>query len=417
MSSASRPLTHRHGTHAALSASSTPSSAVGSQPLAINSATAILPKHKPKSLLDLPLEIKTIIFTYFTHSDLLNLAVVSSAIRDLAEARIWRYFNLEVQFRPPSSTRPPPKPAKFDDPLQIVSRALAEYFDEDNSDDDKGDDAKLWCALRFLDLQRAMTLRPARLLYVRDIRYNAWLADIEGWSGILAKIWPCLESASIRIGQYTGTRLTSHEAIPIHEALQTAYLELPLALGLRNLTLLVKGPINELIEHVIRLAPNVRSLTMRCDTSVISLPRLAVTTYTLSNLTHFKFTGAEYSQYSWLTHVIRHSENLVCLEVIGDPDSDRPPPPAKEDDHNYEGAWHPHIPIRPIARAIRDAPHLHTLVWLSLATTMAELVEVWDYDGQGVPNVQECALIYDRKADYHRPLLAVSRTATYKTRS
>jgi hypothetical protein len=70
---------------------------------------------------------------------------------------------------------------------------------------------KLWAALRFGLLERAITSQPQRLKFVKRVCYSIWLSDLEGWNELLAKVWPQLEFVSIDLGVERDTdRLDSY---------------------------------------------------------------------------------------------------------------------------------------------------------------------------------------------------------------
>jgi hypothetical protein len=167
------------------------------------------PKHVT-SLLDLPSEVTAQIFTYLDWSDLLTLSHTCSFLQGQAEAQIWDYYNLDPRQRKRheeewrQATTQVHK--RKDDPMQLAMRAQESGENGYNQELNK-----LWAALRFGLLERAITSQPQRLKFVKRVCYSIWLSDLEGWNELLAKVWPQLEFVSIDLGVERDTdRLDSY---------------------------------------------------------------------------------------------------------------------------------------------------------------------------------------------------------------
>jgi hypothetical protein len=357
-----------------------------------------------KSLLDLPLEVKTILFTHLDQDDLLNLSHTCSDLRDVAEMRIWRCYNLDTQKRS-TDTREVKPIYKHDDPTRLFARMLRCLDFEDN-DEGLEDSSKLWGALRFFDLRRAITARPQRVSYIRELKYDSWLGDIKGWNGLLAKIWPHLESASIRMGYYVGSRELRHDEA--YTALREAYDKLKTAHVLYSLNISMKGRIFDITDHILRHAPNLRRISFTFEVvseeSHVELPQIITPGYTMRYLTHISMEDAHYSHYPWITKLVRQSPNLKSFEVTGDGGYGGP----LELSENEQDKTGPPPCLARLSHALQSSKQLDTLVWTSEWCDVARVVGTWERSGKQLPGVRDCTLLHKPALNYaSSSLLAV----------
>jgi hypothetical protein len=231
------------------------------------------------SFTGLPDEIKTYLFFYFEWDDLITLSHTSKSLQDSAEPHIWAYFNLDPIRRgliggrgPGSITGGRGRRSKRDrkenrvdalELLRIIDYDVLGDVDFESNALPQGLE-KLWASLRMANLQQAITLRPQRSTYIKELSFCGWMGYMDGWRDTLSMIWPTL--ASVIMDFREGLALNADYATQDIGLDDTS--SLTTAHALRTLQIQVRSSGLKYIDYILGLTPNLIELEMLVDPEV-----------------------------------------------------------------------------------------------------------------------------------------------------
>jgi hypothetical protein len=243
----------------------------------------------------------------------------------------------------------------------------------DRTERELDDLGRVWSALRWDHLRGAMSSRPERSQYVKELRYDVWLGDLEGWDEFLKSVWPRLEKAGIRLRERTpgGKTLPTNAS---GRALETAA-------PLRSLDIEISVPGIADLQYLLRRVPKLSTLTLRVkppprvlEDGYFSLLPID-SDYTLAHLSCISAQQVDHFYVPTVAQLPRRSHSLASFEITGAFQYDQGDPQNS---------------IKPLLLEILSSKQLHTLFWYMRDYSFSQMLEFWHKNGKEPPSLVEC---------------------------
>jgi hypothetical protein len=254
---------------------------------------------------------------------------------------------------------------------------------------DQPENDKLWDSVRLEHLRKAIELRPARARYIKELRYNVWLADLEGFREVFRKIWPHLHAARIGIGHRRYTIRSRQEDLVKQN--NRCPCDLSPASALRDIHVEVEDDMR-LLNCILQYTPNVERLSVEgrgyeSDDdedeagSVVDLAkRPSMDVPPLERLTAIDIRDADSRCTPYIAGLIGRAYNLKTLRIEGSLVF-----------QSQQAANH----IEHITVALRQCIQLSALYWLVSDLSLSDLFGYWEKQGGELPRLVEC--VYAQK--------------------
>jgi hypothetical protein len=328
--------------------------------------------------LALPEEVMIQILSYLDWSSLITLSYTFIDLQDMVEPHIWSYYNLDARQRGAKDhtwrKRASSPDRQEDDHLSILSRIIdnAPTFARDWVEY-RHDFDQLWASLRAEDLKKAITTRPQRMTYVKELCFGMILGDLHA-GDVVVDLWPHLRSAMIEMIQQTdsGRFPTDIDGWG-----------LPISLSLRDIRIGWRGSFG-LLNQLLHLVPNLQTLRLEikrlrtsqerqleaeCGTDRIHLTR--------TQLKEFAAHGIELDRIPYLAEVVRASPMLENLEITG---------LTRTETGQLD------VYARPLALALSSCPRLERMTWVFGGYPLSSLFNLCQAEDIPLPRLRQAVL-------------------------
>jgi hypothetical protein len=223
--------------------------------------------------------------------------------------------------------------------------------------------------------------------YVKALRYNIWLDDVDGWDELSREIWPQLEFLNLSLELYSeelGVRSDEFDRV-FHDKLSG----LPVACSLQSFEIELLETEVTILDQIFRLTPNLSQLkvgflepngsTMTEPITDSEAPPSSQNPMLL-RLSRIAIGGCSDSSVAWIIRLLQKAPSVTSIELVGDVEINDPKS------------------VEALASAIKGSRQVAELHWLLESPGLGEVFSIWSKDDRSWPDLRRCT-VHDGRDD------------------